>query len=512
MQIESTRQAYQRAILTPLSICLALLLAAFLLHIWSTGQRDAEKMHRALRESTQKSIEVAVKRDTEKLSALLTLVVRDQALQRAFVQRDRSRLFSEVGPLFQQLRGAHGVTHFYFMTPEREMFLRVHQPHLFGDTIKRRSALEAERQGRIASGLEMGPLGLFTLRVVSPWRDSANQLVGYIELGMEIDQTLVELQQIGGYDFLMLIDKKNLDKEKWLSGMRAIGRAVDWDRFESHVIIGKTAAATDEVLDLFRREVLTKPQVDGTIKVAEGNRTFAFDESPLRDLSGLTLGKIIIIRDVSTAELTQRYLILRVVMMLLIVWVVLILLARRVVNQVYDRLHATERQREEFKRRARRDPLTGLFNHVSIYHRLSTAMTRSKMEDLPLAVLMFDIDHFKQINDTHGHPAGDEVLRRVARVLQHAVRPEDSVGRYGGEEFAIVLPGMEGAAALNVAERIRREVEQLAIEFDGAVVPITISGGLALASEEDDTPESLVARADRAMYAAKNTGRNKICQ
>lgn len=511
MQIESTRQAYQRAILTPLSICLALLLAAFLLHVWSVAQRDTDKMHRSLRQSAQKSIEVAVTRDTEKLSALLKLVVRDQALRDLFTQRNRSRLLTEVGPLFQQLRAEHNVTHFYFMTPEREMFLRVHQPHLFGDIIERKSALEAQRQGRIASGLEMGPLGLFTLRVVSPWRDSANQLIGYIELGMEIDQTLVELQQIAGYDFLMLIDKKNLDKDKWLSGMKSIGRAVDWDRFDSHVIIGKTAAATDEVLDLYRRDVLTKPPVETTIKVTEENRTFAFDESPLRDLSGLTLGKIVIVRDVTTAELTQRYLILRVVLILFLVWGALMLLARRVVNQVYERLHATERQREEFKRRARRDPLTGLFNHVSIYHRLSTAMTRSKTEDVPLAVLMFDIDHFKQINDTHGHTAGDEVLRRVARVLLHAVRPEDSVGRYGGEEFAVVLPGMGGEAALLVAERIRGEIEHLALEFDGTAVPVTISGGLAMASEEDNTPESLVARADRAMYAAKTAGRNRIC-
>ena len=512
MDNDLTRQAYQRAILRPLSMGLALLLAGFLLHLWWMNQQDAEKMHQSLRQSTEKSMELAVSRDADKLSALLKFVVRDVHLQEAFVQRDRSLLFAQVDPVFKELRTQHRVTHLYFMTPEREMFLRVHNPQRFGDIIERKSAREAARLGRVASGLEVGPFGLFTLRVVAPWRDAENRLIGYIELGMEIDQTLVELQQIVGHDFVILVDKKHLEKEAWLSGMKSIGRTVDWDQLPSHVVIGQTAAATDEVLDLYRSEVLSHPSVDQTIKVGYRNGSLAFDESPLRDLNGVTLGTIVMIRNVTADEVAQRYLILRVVLILVIVWVVVMLLARRVINQVYDRLHATQREREEYKARARRDLLTGLFNHVSILHRLSTAIGRCKKEGVPLAVLMFDIDHFKKINDTYGHPAGDEVLRRVARVLQHSVRPEDSVGRYGGEEFTIVLPGMDEDEAFKVAERIRCEVEQLALEFGGSVVQVTVSGGLALASGNDDTPEFLVATADRAMYAAKNGGRNRVCR
>lgn len=510
MQTDSTRQAYQRAILRPLSICLALLLLAFLGHLWSMNKRAAEETRQALLHSTEKSMEFAVRRDTEKLTALLALVVRDLPLQQAFMQRDRSRLFAEIDPVFQQLKTQHRVTHFYFMTPEREMFLRVHNPQHFGGIIDRKSAREAARLGKVASGIEIGPFGLFTLRVVAPWRDREGHVLGYIELGMEIDQTLTELHQIVGYDFVLLVDKRYLEKKAWLDGMKSIGRTVDWDQLAGHVVIGKTPAATDEVIALYQ-SALAGPPVDATVKVAFGNRTIAFDESPLRDLNGDTLGKIVIIRDISAVETAQRSLILRALLALFVVWVTLMLLGRRVIDRVYGRLHAAELQREEFKHRARRDLLTGLFNHVSIFHRLSKAMGRCKSEDMPLAVLMFDIDHFKQINDTHGHSAGDEVLRRVARVLQHSVRAEDSVGRYGGEEFAIVLPGMDEEAALNVAQRIRGEIEQLDIWFDGKPLRITVSGGVALASDDADTPDSLMASADRAMYAAKNSGRNKVC-
>ena len=509
---DSTRRAYQRATLRPLSIGLALLLAGFLLHLWGMDRQEAEATHQSLRQSTEKSMKLAVSRDADKLAALLKLVVRDAAWQQAFSQRDRARLLAEVDPVFRQLRAQHRVTHFYFMTPQREMFLRVHDPQRFGDIIERQSAREAARLGQVASGLEVGSFGLFTLRVVAPWRDAGNKLLGYVELGMEIDQTLVELQQMVGHNFVILVDKRNLEKERWLDGMKSIGRTVDWDQFPNHVVIGRTAAVTNDALDLYRGEVLSESLASQTIKASHGNRSLAFDESPLLDLSGTALGRIVSIRDVSAAEIAQRYLILRVVVGLAVIWAVLMLLARRVINQVYDRLHSTERQREEFKHRARRDLMTGLFNHVSILHRLAKALERCKADGTPLAVLMFDLDHFKQINDTHGHPAGDDVLQRVARVMQHSVRPQDSVGRYGGEEFVIVLPAMDEDAALDVARRIRGEIEQLEITLGDLVLRITISGGLALAAGDDDTPESLVARADRAMYAAKNAGRNQVRQ
>lgn len=508
---DSTRRAYQRAILRPLSIGLALLLAGFLLQLWSMNRQETEETHRRLRQSTQESLQHALDRDADKLAALLKLVVRDAAWQQAFEQRDRSRLLAEVDPVFRQLRAQHRIPHLSFMTPEREMFLRVHNPQQFGDIIERKSAREAARLGQVASGLEAEPSGLFTLRVVAPWRDAGNKLLGYVEIGTEIDQTLVELQHIVRHDFVMLIDKKNLQKEAWLSGLKSIERAVEWDQFPGHVVIGRSAAVTDEVLGLYRSAVLSESLADQTIKASLGSRSLAFDESPLLDLNGTTLGRIVIIRDVSAAEIAQRYLILRAVVGLAVIWAVLMLLARRVIKQVHDRLYSTERQREEFKYRARRDLLTGLFNHVSILYRLAKAMERCKADGTPLAVLMFDLDHFKKINDAHGHLAGDEVLQRVARVMQHGVRPQDSVGRYGGEEFVIVLPGMDEEAALNVARRICSEIAQLEIRFDDKVLHITISGGLALAAGAGDTSESLVARADLALYTAKNAGRNQVC-
>jgi len=133
-------------------------------------------------------------------------------------------------------------------------------------------------------------------------------------------------------------------------------------------------------------------------------------------------------------------------------------------------------------------------------------MARSSRAGSELSLLALDLDHFKAINDTHGHPAGDEVLRGVAEVLREALRQHDVPGRYGGEEFGVLLPGSDAASAEAIAERIRRKIEWAS--FAGEV-KVTTSVGCAAIHANDLFPASLVARADRALYEAKAAGRNR---
>jgi diguanylate cyclase (GGDEF)-like protein len=121
-----------------------------------------------------------------------------------------------------------------------------------------------------------------------------------------------------------------------------------------------------------------------------------------------------------------------------------------------------------------------------------------------------DVDHFKALNDEHGHPAGDRVLASIAQVLRQAVRREDAVARYGGEEFAILLPNTSLEHAAHVAEKVRDAVARSIVDNDGEKISVTVSGGLA-AIEPTDTVQSLIQRADAALYAAKASGRNRMC-
>ena len=171
------------------------------------------------------------------------------------------------------------------------------------------------------------------------------------------------------------------------------------------------------------------------------------------------------------------------------------------------------RLNEELEKQASIDGLTGVANRRHLDELVNIELARSFREKTPLAVIMADIDFFKAYNDSYGHLAGDECLKKVAHALTEAVRrPTDLVARYGGEEFAIVLPNTDFAGMTLIAESCRKRVESLSIPHTGSLVSrvVTISLGLAGITEGQRSAESLFAAADRALYMAKKSGRHKV--
>ena len=158
------------------------------------------------------------------------------------------------------------------------------------------------------------------------------------------------------------------------------------------------------------------------------------------------------------------------------------------------------------------DALTGLFNRRYMENHLGTLVEQAGARGKPLAVLALDIDHFKSINDSHGHDAGDDVLRDFALRIKRSIRGIDLACRCGGEEFIIVMPETDMAVAASVAERLRRRIatEPFVISEGTRTIPVTLSIGIATLREGNDTPASLLKRADQALYRAKRDGRNRV--
>lgn len=181
---------------------------------------------------------------------------------------------------------------------------------------------------------------------------------------------------------------------------------------------------------------------------------------------------------------------------------------RRILDLEAELLAAHEALRKE----ATHDHLTGVWNRagiLDILQRECARMTRTKGR---IAVIMADIDHFKSVNDTYGHFAGDDVLREVCRRMQAAVRSYDSIGRYGGEEFVIVLPDSEVLSGTEQAERLRKGVSAKPVETGEIEIPVTLSLGVAvLGPNQTDGYQSLLRVADAALYRAKESGRNRTC-
>jgi len=173
-----------------------------------------------------------------------------------------------------------------------------------------------------------------------------------------------------------------------------------------------------------------------------------------------------------------------------------------IVNSKIERYRAIRRSMQQ-------DSLTGLLNHTSSKRALDQALSAAISETLPLSVAMVDIDHFKQVNDNYGHPVGDQIIRSLAWLLKQRLRKGDIVGRYGGEEFIVGLPGADVAEAHEVIDRIRRDFSQIRHPFQETFFHTTFSSGIASFPAVENL-EALVKRADEALYQAKRSGRNRV--
>ncbi|MGY1709778.1 diguanylate cyclase [Geodermatophilus sp. SYSU D00758] len=210
-------------------------------------------------------------------------------------------------------------------------------------------------------------------------------------------------------------------------------------------------------------------------------------DTPVSDPRGRPLGRILVVRDVSEQQARQRA-------------------VEDLNRELAERVHEIDRLRAELAEEAVRDPLTGLHNR----RYLDRVLTADGPRHGQLALLAVDVDHFKRVNDRHGHAAGDTVLVAVARRLAAAVRDGDTVARLGGEEFLLVLPGAGRAEAVRRAEQVRRDVAATTHVLAGERLRVTVSVGVAVRPDDGTSPAALLVEADRALYAAKAGGRDRV--
>src|SRR5690606_13837539 len=159
---------------------------------------------------------------------------------------------------------------------------------------------------------------------------------------------------------------------------------------------------------------------------------------------------------------------------------------------------------------AQTDLLTGLPNRAGFQQAFEREKLRSHRAQTPLSLVLLDLDHFKQVNDNHGHAAGDQALAHVASLLNECLRGMDVVARLGGEEFCLLLSDTDGDRAFAVAEKLRRKLAETPVQFSGVEIPLTVSGGIAEYAVDGESLDNLSHVADRKLYRAKAEGRNRI--
>lgn len=446
------------------------------------------------------------------LGAAMAVLANDESMRQGLALLDRERLLRSSVHLASELKSKYGITHLYFSGPDRVNVLRAHQPTRFGDTIDRSTTLQAQEKKQTSYGVELGPLGTFTLRLVTPWVGADGKVLGFVELGMEIDHVLREVQRQANVKVFVLIDKQLLDRQAWESGMHLLGRVPDWNQF-ADVVLNIQASKDMPAALSHIMELGLAGQQRVVVPVVAGSSTYRAVIVSVKDVTGRSVGRMVTLVDVSPDVKTLEARTLDALTRESawvggIACVVLLAFFYWLVGRVGLRLDQDQQRLREL---ADHDGLTGLFNHRMYYRRLREEIVRSGRTGKPVSLLLLDIDYFKQINDRYGHLAGDQALKTLSDLVAGNCREMDMACRFGGEEITVILPETGADAAMLAAERLRRIIEDHTFDFeDNRSAQITVSIGVGTSSEYLTSATELTEAADRAMYRAKEKGRNRV--
>ena len=242
------------------------------------------------------------------MGSTLKAIMQNSDIKEAFKKGDRALLLELSEPLYKQLQ-LRDVTHFYFTGPDRINILRVHNPERFGDIINRQTTLQAGTTEKESSGMELGPFGTFTLRVVTPWFDGEN-IIGYLELGKEVEHAVEELRKFLDIKAYAFIHKKHIIRGGWEEGVEILGRKSQWDRFLASVNIGEPIEdLPPKILEVLSEK---RPAIDSkSIDFRMGGRTYRTGNLPLLDVSNKEIGHISVMVDITdTASTFYKYILM----------------------------------------------------------------------------------------------------------------------------------------------------------------------------------------------------------
>ncbi|MEW5942505.1 MAG: EAL domain-containing protein [Pseudomonadota bacterium] len=293
----TTNSNLKLRILLPLAAVLVIIFGASIFSLYRQETQYADEIFERDLQSVRNHYQRDVERRAEKMGAVLEAILRDEQLQAALHAKDRDALFKRATPLFNDLKTKYSITHFYFHDPARINLLRVHMPQSYGDTVNRFTLLTAEKTGKLAYGVELGQTNTFTLRVVAPWRDQG-KLIGYVELGEEIQGVLQDIKDAVGVEYVVVMDKQFLNRQEWEAGMRMLGRTPDWDHLPSAVIAQQTVQLPDDILTL----LLSRQATSGPAGMEEffvGDRHFHAGGMALKDDTGRKVGSLLVLSDMS---------------------------------------------------------------------------------------------------------------------------------------------------------------------------------------------------------------------
>lgn len=435
----------------------------------------------------------------------------------------RSTLYEHLRPAWDDLT-PDGIRQLHFhLAPGDTSFLRVHKPDRFGDDLSalRHIIVDVNSDLQPREGFELGRVyaGLRSVVPIFSTEASGMRHIGALEAGASFDEIIAELKRNIDADVAVLVRKPRVDKAVWEPSDDGVSAPCDCF----------VEASSSESLDWLAngserlKQPLSADMPPYTEIVDTQQGSIAVTLFPLQDYLGKrdgderALGKIVIWQGVSeqVVQLWRNvfiylgYSVAGFLIFELVLFFGLRLVFNRLENEIQERTQSIRLLNSRLEEMSITDPLTGLMNRRALDMRLDQEFERSAREGTELSLLMIDLDYFKSINDRYGHQVGDLVLQELGRVLKEQHRSYDFIGRFGGEEFVVLLIGAGIEQARGVAEKLRKVVMTSIVvpEFRGRTVTCSIGVSSSLGKKRY---ENMISRADQALYRAKANGRNRV--
>ena len=305
------KESIRAFLIIPLSLTILILLGAFVIALNRLHNHYVNEEIRKSVDEIGQLFQTELEEDAGLLEAIIGFIQKDTNLQDAWLAEDRESLLGYALPIFEGIRSKHGITHFYFHDLDSINFLRVHKPERHGDYIDRFTMNQAAGPGKDAWGIELGPLGTFTLRYVSPWAIDGKP-AGYIELGEEIGHITPELAEITGAELFFVISKSYLNRGDWEEGMEMLGQTNNWERYSDVVVIDSTMEDVPSAIDTeIQRHLVDHEKFLFEFEMGSAQNYFG-GFVPLYDAGGQDVGDIVVLKDISTLQASLRGLLMSV--------------------------------------------------------------------------------------------------------------------------------------------------------------------------------------------------------
>lgn len=491
------------AVLIILAVALS---GAFYLHFHHLNEREFN----VKLQKTQLAIQALIDSRAQKLAIALDAVRDNKQLLNDMLLRNREAMFNNSKPLFEKFRNDYAISQLIFYEPGRQVFLQLLQPEQYGAVIERQTLLAATRSETLSYGVELGPMGDLTLRVVAPWRQG-DHLVGYVELGEEIADLVLQIRRVFGLDVYVALDKQHVTEESWQTGKALLGHEGHWHEGNAVVIIAQTLPGVPaSILTLLASDPESATEVG--VMTPNGKRHFLAGAIPIRDVSDRVVGKVILLEDV-TGRLsafweTFQYVALVTAVSALVLFALFFEIVHRGVRawqrekaELLDQQIIKDKARlrtiEELEQGLLLDKVTSLPNRALFLDRLNQQIHVSQRERRSFAVVVVEIAKLREIADTIGETLLEQLLHQVTFRFKEGLRRSDTIARSGQDQFAIILPTVDLNLAVTLAQKIARMLAG-PYSVNDLYLDLKIDVGISLYPYHGQDPETLLRRAEAA--------------